>query len=78
MAKYLNPRGLSILAALDLVSAKHGVTQAEVALAWLMAAPGITAPIASATSPAQVASFARAAGLELDAEDLAALDKASA
>lgn len=78
MAKYLNPRGLSILAALDEVSAKHGVTQAEVALAWLMAAPGITAPIASATSPAQVASFVRAAGLELDAEDLAALDKASA
>ncbi len=72
--KYLNPRGQAVLAALDAVAARHGATQAEVALAWLMARPGVTAPIASATTPEQVASFARAAALVLTAEDRAALD----
>ena len=78
MGKYLNPRGLAILAALDEVAGRHGVKQAAVALAWLMAARGVTAPIASATSLAQVESFASAAALSLTAEDIAALDKASA
>jgi aryl-alcohol dehydrogenase-like predicted oxidoreductase len=74
--KYLNPRGMAILAALDQVAERHGVTQASVALAWLMARPSITAPLASATSPAQVASFAQAVQLQLDAADIQALDAA--
>lgn len=75
---YLNARGMRILAALDAVSARHSASQAEVALAWVMAQPGITAPIASATTHEQVDSLVRAASLKLSAEDLAALDKASA
>jgi aryl-alcohol dehydrogenase-like predicted oxidoreductase len=72
---YLNERGFRILAALDDVSARHGATQAEVALAWIMAQPGITAPIASATSVTQVESLVRATRLTLSAEDIAALDR---
>ena len=75
---YLNARGMRILAALDAVSARHSASQAEIALAWVMAQPGITAPIASATTLDQVESLVRAASLKLSAEDLAALDKASA
>ncbi|RWR30204.1 aldo/keto reductase [Sinirhodobacter populi] len=78
IAKYLTPRGEAILTALDQVSGAHSVKQAEVALAWLSAREGVTAPIASATSVAQVESFARAASLKLTAEDIAALDRASA
>jgi aryl-alcohol dehydrogenase-like predicted oxidoreductase len=76
--KYLTPRGLAILKALDEVSARHGCGPAEVALAWLMAREGVTAPIASATSVAQMKSFSTAASLTLGADDLAALDTASA
>jgi aryl-alcohol dehydrogenase-like predicted oxidoreductase len=76
--KYLTPRGLNILAALDDVGARHGTGPAEVALAWLMAREGVTAPIASATSLAQMESFATAAALTLSADDQAALDRASA
>ncbi|ESX92921.1 aldo/keto reductase [Mesorhizobium sp. M1148] len=75
---YLNARGMRILAALDTVAARHSAKQAEVALAWVMAQPGITAPIASATTLDQVDSLVRAASLKLSAEDLVALDKASA
>lgn len=75
---YLNARGMRILAALDAVSARLSASQAEVALAWVMARPGITAPIASATTLDQVDSLVRAASLKLGAEDMAALDKASA
>ena len=75
---YLNPRGLRILDALAEVAARHGAKSAEVALAWLIAQPGVTAPIASATSPAQVDSLIRAATLALSADDLAALDSAAA
>jgi aryl-alcohol dehydrogenase-like predicted oxidoreductase len=71
--KYLDGRGMKILAALDEVAARHGARPAEVALAWLMARPGVTAPIASATSRAHVESFARAAGLKLTSEDMAKL-----
>jgi aryl-alcohol dehydrogenase-like predicted oxidoreductase len=78
MGKYLNARGLGILAALDEVSRRQNATQAEIALAWLMAAKGITAPIASASSTSQVESFAKAANIVLPTEDMAALDKASA
>ena len=75
--KYLNERGLRILAALDAVGAK-GATPAQVAIAWLLARPGLTAPIASATSLAQLGELVAAASLTLSAEDQALLDQASA
>lgn len=78
MGKYLNDRGRAILAALEQVAFRRDALLAEVALAWLMTRPGLTAPIASATTGEQVESFGRAARLELTAEDLAALDAASA
>jgi aryl-alcohol dehydrogenase-like predicted oxidoreductase len=77
VAKYLVPRGLRILDALDAVGARHGASPSEVALAWVMAREGVTAPIASATSVEQVRSFAKAAALALGAEDLGELDVAS-
>ncbi|WP_158815622.1 aldo/keto reductase [Methylocapsa sp. S129] len=75
---YLNARGARILAALDAVAEKLGAKPAEVALAWLIASPGVTAPIASATSLTQLDSLIKAAALTLDAGDISALDKASA
>ena len=75
--KYLTPRGLRILAALDEVSARHGTGPAEIALAWLMAREGVTAPIASATSVEQMKSFSTAAAIALSAEDRGTLDRAS-
>lgn len=77
IAKYLNARGNRILAALDAVAARHGATDAEVALAWLMACEAVTAPIASATKVSHVESFARAAALKLSKEDILSLDAAS-
>ena len=74
---YLNPLGHRILAALDAVAARHGATPAQVALAWQMAQPGIVAPIASATSVAQLQELLGAATLVLTAEDRHALDIAS-
>jgi aryl-alcohol dehydrogenase-like predicted oxidoreductase len=76
--EYLNPRGMRILAALDAVAERHSARQAEVALAWVMARSGITAPIASATKVEQVDSLVRAVSIKLAADDIAALDKASA
>jgi aryl-alcohol dehydrogenase-like predicted oxidoreductase len=73
---YLDDKGLRILAALDKVAAETGATPAEIALAWLMAKPAVTAPIASATSLAQLASLMRAATLTLSAEQMVALDTA--
>jgi aryl-alcohol dehydrogenase-like predicted oxidoreductase len=78
MKEYLNPRGNRILAALDDISAKHKARQAEVALAWIIHREGVTAPIASATSPEQLESLINAASLELSKEDLSTLDTASA
>lgn len=75
---YLNPRGLRILDALDQVAARCAATPGQVALAWQMAQPGITAPIASASSTAQLQELVAAARLVLDAEALQTLDTASA
>lgn len=75
---YLNPRGFRILAALDDIAAKHKAKPAEIALAWIMQREGVTAPIASATSLEQLDSLIKAASLNLSAEDVAELDKASA
>jgi aryl-alcohol dehydrogenase-like predicted oxidoreductase len=75
--KYLNEKGLRILKALDAVAARQQATQAQVALAWIMAQPGLTAPIASATSPEQVTELLHATELQLSPEDLAELNKVS-
>jgi aryl-alcohol dehydrogenase-like predicted oxidoreductase len=75
---YLNERGFRILAALDDAAAACNATPAQVALAWQMARPGLTAPIASATSVAQFDELARSATLMLDAPTITALDRASA
>jgi len=77
VAKYLNPRGMRILDALASVGHRHEAKPAEVALAWLIAQPGVTAPIASATSVEQVETLGRATRLTLAAEDLASLDAVS-
>ena len=75
--RYLNPRGKRILAALDDVACRHAASVAQVALAWLIARPGITAPIVSATSVAQLRELAAARTLLLSRADIAALDSAS-
>jgi aryl-alcohol dehydrogenase-like predicted oxidoreductase len=75
---YLTPRGLGILAALDAVAEAHASTPAQVALAWQIARPGLTAPIASATTVAQWTELAGAARLQLSPGDIATLDAASA
>lgn len=77
VAKYLNARGLRVLAALDDVAAESGAGQAEVALAWAAAQPGVTAPIASATSLAQLEQLLRAMELELSNDQLERLNAAS-
>ncbi|HEX2532988.1 MAG TPA: aldo/keto reductase [Chitinophagaceae bacterium] len=77
VAQYLNERGHRILAALDEVSGNLGAPQAAVALAWLMAQPHVAAPVASATSTAQLEALVTAARLELDAASLEALNAAS-
>ncbi|HET7331685.1 aldo/keto reductase [Dyella sp.] len=76
--KYLTPQGLKVLAALDEVAAAHKATPSQVALAWLMAQPGITAPIASATSVEQLRELTGAATLTLAQDEIAALNEASA
>ncbi|MGZ5786709.1 MAG: aldo/keto reductase [Ramlibacter sp.] len=75
--KYLNERGLKILAALDEAAQRIGSTPARVAIAWVMARPAITAPIASATSLAQLDELVQASRLVLDGETMALLDRAS-
>lgn len=77
-AKYLNDRGLRILAALDAVAQRYNATPGQVAVAWQMVQPGITAPIASATSVAQLHELVKAAQLQLDRDALAQLGAASA
>jgi len=76
--RFLNPKGLGVLAALDEVAAAHRATPAQAALAWMMARPGLTAPIASATSVEQLHELLGAAELVLSAEEIAVLDRASA
>jgi aryl-alcohol dehydrogenase-like predicted oxidoreductase len=77
MSTYLNPRGLRILKGLDEVAARYRATPAQLALAWLMARPNVTAPIASATSVEQLKDITAAAGLVLDDEAIRTLDAAS-
>jgi aryl-alcohol dehydrogenase-like predicted oxidoreductase len=77
MAKYLNPRGHAVLAALDDIASDTATNPSTVALAWLAAQPGVTAPIASARTPEQLEDFIGALTLELGAAQLRQLDAAS-
>lgn len=76
--RYLNARGLRILSALDRVADRYATKPAAVALAWLMARPGITSPIASATSVAQLDEMVAATRMVLDPASISELDEASA
>jgi aryl-alcohol dehydrogenase-like predicted oxidoreductase len=78
VAKYLNERGRLILAALDTVAARTRSKPGQVAIAWLLARPGVTAPIASASSLAQLAELEAATRIKVSAADLALLEQASA
>ena len=74
---YLDERGIAVLASLDAISAAHGSTQAAVALAWLLAQPTVVAPVASARTAEQLAELLPFVDLELTAEELAELSRAS-
>jgi aryl-alcohol dehydrogenase-like predicted oxidoreductase len=76
--KFLNERGFRILAALDSVAKDYNANPTRVALAWLMARPSITAPIASATSLEQLKDLTEAVHLKLSAESIQQLNEASA
>ena len=76
--KCLNERGLRILEALDRVAEQHKSTLAAVSLAWLIARPGITAPIASATNLEQLRELMAAPNLELSPSEVEMLNRASA
>ena len=78
MKKYLDARGLKILAAVDAVAARYKAAPASIAIAWLVARPSITAPIASATSLAQLETLIAGAKIKLDAAAVKQLDAASA
>ncbi len=73
---YLNDKGARVLAALDAAVAATDATHAQIALAWIMAHPSITAPIASATSVAQLEELMGAARLTLPGDVIARLDAA--
>lgn len=78
MPKYMTPRGMRILDALDAVAGETGSEPAAVSLAWLLGKPTVTAPIASATTPAQIETLLAATRLALSPEQMARLDAASA
>ena len=75
--KYINDWGFGVIAALEEVAEAKGSTPARVALAWLIAQPGITAPIASATNDRQLNDLSEAAKLKLDRESIEKLNEAS-
>lgn len=75
--KYLDGRGMRILGVLDEIAEETGAKQAEIALAWIIAREGVTAPIASATNPDQLASLVRSAELDLPEEAIRRLNEVS-
>ncbi|HEY5722105.1 MAG TPA: aldo/keto reductase [Allosphingosinicella sp.] len=77
MEKYLTARGLGVLGTLDTIAAETGATQSQIALAWVAAQPGVTAPIASARTPEQLEELLGAMELELTEDQLERLDAAS-
>ena len=75
--KYLNGYGFGVIAALDDVAKRYNAKPVQIALAWLIARPSVTAPIASATNLEQLAELLKAAEIELDAAAIAQIDVAS-
>ncbi len=75
--KYVNEKGFRVLDALDAAAQKHNAKMGQVALAWLMARPSVTSPIASATNMDQLAELTAAADVTLDADDIQKIDEAS-
>ena len=78
LKRYLDARGIRILAAVDTVAARHDAVPAQIALAWLIAKPVITAPIVSATNLKQLSEILQAPQIKLAQEDIAVLDAAGA
>jgi len=78
VSKYQTDRGKAVLAALDDLAARHKATPGQIAIAWLRAKPVVTAPIASATTIPQLEELIAAARIQLDATEVAMLDRASA
>ena len=78
VAKYLTDNGFRVLAALDDVAKRYNAKPAQIALAWMIARPSITAPIASATNLDQLREIMRAPEIKLDNEAITQIDKASA
>lgn len=76
--KYINPKGMGVLKALDDAAKKHNANPTQITLAWLMQRKAITAPIVSATSLQQLKDLIASPNIKLDAADVAAIDKASA
>ena len=76
MGDLLAGKGKAVLTAMDSVAAETGATLAQIALAWLIAQPGVTAPIASATSAKQIEELLPAMDLTLSEAQLAQLDAA--
>jgi aryl-alcohol dehydrogenase-like predicted oxidoreductase len=74
---FLNEKGFAILDALDQVAEQHHAAPASVAIAWLIARPSVTAPIASVTNTIQLEDLSSAAALQLSQEDISLLDRAS-
>jgi len=74
----MNEKGFRVLEEIDRIAAAHHITVAQVALAWIMARPGITAAIASATSVEQVRELLGAVDVQLSAEEMGLLDRVSA
>ena len=75
VSPYLNPRGLAFLDLLDAVAREHGATPAQVSLAWLIARPGLTAPIVGASKPHHLQDAIAAASLKLEDAELKALSE---
>jgi aryl-alcohol dehydrogenase-like predicted oxidoreductase len=73
VARYDTPKGAALLSVMDQIAAETGATLAQIAIAWVLAQPGITAPITSATSVAQLEELIAATELELSADQLARL-----
>jgi aryl-alcohol dehydrogenase-like predicted oxidoreductase len=73
----MNDKGFAVLDAMDAVAAAHNATPAQIALAWILARPGVTAPIASATTVEQLHEIVGAVDLQLSEEAIQALDSAS-
>jgi aryl-alcohol dehydrogenase-like predicted oxidoreductase len=76
--KYINPKGMAVLKALDDAAKKHNSNPTQIALAWLMQRKAITAPIVSATNLQQLKDLIASPNIKLDSADVAAIDKASA